>query len=253
MSWRIILFLIVGCSGAPARPAFTPGAVATNKTFLLRRIERVRVSNAEKTSTFSVEETVAEGQGTVAKAIRVKVLENKTRRESGDVIEEIGLGGGAHVIVRPKGDGVEVFPADEYAVPAGDVTDIVSELYRFVGHPDPFLSHVPVEVKVGAPVPDSERALAQYLSGKESLFQSVEKTRSKVLSVRNDVVAIHVELSGVHRDNECTWTATPRATLTLRRSGGDLAHLELKGPLSGKCNDAEVEGELEVTIDRAPR
>lgn len=227
MSWRFLLCVAISCGGAPARPAISAGAIPVNKTFLLRHVERVRVGTHEKKRVFAAEETFAEGSGTVATAIKLNVLEGEAT---------------GHRVVRARGDGVEVF--DPAGKPVPDEA-IIATLYRFVGKPDPF--------RANAPAAHYDQAISEYLTGTEALFQSVEKTRSRVLAVRDDVVTIHVELAATHRDKECTWQSTPRGTLTLRRNGGDLAHLEMKGTLAGKCAAADVEGDLELIVDRAPR
>ena len=250
----LLAVFLCGCTPAPRGPTITPG-VAKGTTFLVRRVEHVIVGAHDDKTLVSLEETLVEAHGSIPWAVKVWVLEQETRHSAGGDVEHVnGLGGGTHAFVRPRGEGVEVVGDPEGTLVGDETVTLLGSLYRFLGHGDPFVTNAePGPFAPGAKVPGYERALASYLIGKDETFQRLIEVRSRVLSTKPDVVSIHAELSLEHTDASCTWTATPRATFSIRRTGGDLAHLELRGPLSGKCDGEPVTGTIELTVDRAAR
>lgn len=234
-------------------PTITATGAPIGRTFLFRRVEVLRVGSETSTRTFAAEETLAEGKGDTITAVKLNILEEAEKQETGDVSQTLAYAAGERMIVRSRAEGLELWTFPDKAGVRPEVEAIVSRLYRTLGHDDPFLAHVPPgRLLPRARAPDYEQALPDYLIA-TGTFDRVEGARAFVLGVRDDVVNVHVDLTLGHEDKECSYRATLRAELTLRRHGGDLAHLEARGPISGTCDGAKTEGRYELTVDRSPR
>lgn len=255
---RNLFFALVVLCGCGAKypngpPTITETGAPIGKTFLFRRVEMLRVGGDTTTDTFSAEETLAEGAGNIVTAVKLNILDEGRKQETGDSSQVIAYAAGERMIVRAKGVGLELWTLPDKAGVRPEVEAIVSKLYRGVGHEDPFLVNIPPRpLMERAKVPEYERALGAYFLA-SGAFDQVEDARAFVIGVRDDVVTIHVDLALAHKDKECSYRANLKAQLTVRRNGGHLAHLEAKGPLAGTCGAEKTEGRYELTVDRAPR
>ncbi len=251
----LVLVALAGCGAKYPNgpPTITATGAPIGRTFLLRRVEVLRVGPETTTKTFSAEETLAEGSGTTITAVKLNILDEAEKQETGDVTQTLAYAAGERMIVRARAEGLELWTLPEKAGVRPEVEAIVGRLYRTLGHDDPFLAHVPPgRLLPRARVPDYEQALGEYLVA-TGAFEQVESARALVIGVRDQVVTVHVDLTLGHKDKECSYRATLGAELSLRRNGGDLAHLEAKGPLSGICEGEKTEGRYELTVDRSPR
>lgn len=260
MKPRTLLLLAVALAGCGAKypdgpPTITETGIAKGRTFLFRRVEMLRVGARTTTDTFVAEETLAEGEGNTVTAAKLSILDEGSREETGDVVQTLGWAAGQNLVVRAKGEGLEMWTLPEKTPLRTEVEEVVTKLYRGIGKEDPFLSNIPPRrLALRGPVNEYAKAVPSYLiGGKSGLFQAAEGARAYVVGIRDELVTVHVDVTLAHADKDCTFRANLRGEVTVRRHGGDLAHLEMKGPLSGTCDAEKTEGAYDLVIDRSPR
>jgi hypothetical protein len=252
------LFLLLLLSGCGAKypngpPTITETGASIGRTFLFRRVEMLRVGGETTTDTFAAEETLAEGKGKTVTAVKLNILDEGRKQETGDSSQIIAYAAGERMIVRAKGEGLEMWTLPDKAGVRPEVEAIVARLYSGIGREDPFLANIPQRpLLTRAKAPEYEQALGAYFLA-SGAFSKVDDARAFIVGIRDTVVTIHVDLTLAHEDKECSYKANLKAELTVRRAGGDLAHLEAKGPLAGTCGTEKTEGRYELTVDRSQR